>query len=171
MDQCHFTQLNIFKKINIYYLNSKPMKTKFLSYLFVVSLGFAACNQPHENAVAIPVTDSLMKPWIDAWNASDVEKISACLAGDAVLILPETFIHGADTIKNKWIVPSAATLHNLAILKLNEVSSGEMTCISGSYTHDWIRNDSVVGNAKGYYSFVWKKQANGIWKLAVVNLN
>jgi len=147
------------------------MKTRFLSFLIVVSLGFAACNQTANKVVEVPDSDSLMKPWVDAWNAADVEKISACIAGDAILILPETLMNGADIIKKKWIVPSSASIRNLAVLKLNEVKTREMACLSGSYTHDWVKNDSVVGHAKGYYSFLWKKQADDLWKLAVVNLN
>ncbi len=147
------------------------MKTGFFSFLIVVLLGFASCNQAQDKVVAIPVTDSLMKPWIDAWNAADVEKISNCVAADAILILPEIFMSGVDSIRQNWIVPSSATIRNLAVLNLNEFKSGEIACISGSYTHDWIKNDSVAGHAKGYYSFLWKKQADDSWKLVVVNLN
>lgn len=147
------------------------MKTRFLSFVIVVLIGFTACSESHNNVAAVPVTDSLMKPWMDSWNTADIEKISACFAGDAMLIIPGAMMNGIDSIRKNWIIPSAKAIRNLTINNLNEVKSAEMACISGSYTHDWVKNDSVVDHAKGYYSFLWRKQADDSWKLAVVNLN
>jgi uncharacterized protein (TIGR02246 family) len=130
-----------------------------------------ACNQSPKMSSAVPVTDSLMKPWINAWNSADAEKIAAMFADDALVILPGFKFSGIDSVKTKWIVPTALTLRNLTVQNLKEDKTSDLASISGSYMHDWVRNDSVISRAGGYYTFLWRKQADNSWKVAVVNLN
>jgi ketosteroid isomerase-like protein len=147
------------------------MKNRFLFLLPVMLLTLLACNQSHEMSSAIPVTDSLMKPWISAWNSADAEKIANLFADDALVILPGVIFSGIDSVKTKWVVPTTLTLRNLTIQNLKEDKTSELASFSGSYMHDWVRNDSVISRAGGYYTFMWRKQADNSWKMAVVNIN
>jgi len=146
------------------------MKINLLLLLLPALLLTTACMNKQEKS-AIPETDSLMAPWMNAWHAGDTEKIAACFTPDAVVILPDTMMTGIEMIRKAWIGPVAKSLGNLAITNKTEEKSGEIACISGSYTNDWVQNDSVVGHAKGYYTFLFKKQADNQWKISVVNLN
>ena len=147
------------------------MKTNFLLLILPVLFLSNACMNQQEKSAAIPETDSLMAPWMEAWHAGDTGQIAACLTPDAVVILPDTMMTGINLLRKAWIGPVAKSLRNLAIVNKNEEKSGEIACISGSYTNDWVQNDSVVGHAKGYYTFLFKKQADNRWKISVVNLN
>jgi ketosteroid isomerase-like protein len=147
------------------------MKNKLLFVLAAGLLVLAACNPKAESTAKVPETDSLMNPWIAAWNASDVDKITSLFAGDAVVILPDTLMAGIELVKKAWIVPSAATLRNLTVKNHKVEKSDDLVSMSGSYIHDWMKNDSITGHAKGFYTFLWKKLADNNWKIVVVNIN
>ena len=146
------------------------MKAKNLLVLLLVAALLASCSQTPETTVKLQSTDSLVQLWTDAWNARDVEAITACYAEDAITIT-DTVLTGVDAIKTGFILKAAPIFANLSCQKINEKIDTDLAYQSGSYNHDWIINDTTVENASGYYSMIWKKMEDNSWKLLLFHTN
>ena len=131
---------------------------------FIVFLMFS-CGNKQEEQVTLQNTDSLLQQWTDAWNSQDAAKVMALYADDVHLFM-DTVYRGKAVLEKEFVLPSVAILRNLKCEKVVEAISGDLASQSGSYYHDWTKNDSIVGNQKGYYSILWKKQADQTWKIA-----
>jgi ketosteroid isomerase-like protein len=131
---------------------------------FIVFLMFS-CGTKKEEQVALQNTDSLIQQWTDAWNSQDPAKVMALYADDVYLFM-DTIYQGKTVLEKNFVLPSVAILKNLKCVKVAEAISGDLACQSGSYSHDWTKNDSITGSQKGYYSIVWKKQADQTWKIS-----
>ena len=123
-----------------------------------------SCGTKKEEQVSLQSTDSLLQQWTDAWNSQEAAKVMALYADDVHLFM-DTIYQGKTVLEKDFVLPSVAILKNLKCVKVVEAISGDLACQSGSYSHDWTKNDSIVGNQKGYYSIVWKKQADQSWKI------
>ncbi|MHC1777878.1 MAG: DUF4440 domain-containing protein [Lentimicrobium sp.] len=139
-------------------------KIQFLIMGCILAL-FSSCRQVPLTAPELQSTDSLMQQWVDVWNAGDVEAITALFAADA-WVVTDTAFTGIEDLKAGFILPAAPLLRNLSCQKLSEMIDVNMAYQSGSYKHEWVKNDTVVGKASGHYILVWKKQEDQTWKLA-----
>lgn len=146
------------------------MKRNLLLLIALLVILISACNQAPEMAADIQTTDSLSQAWTDLWNSADVDGITGLFTKDAVVIT-DTALISQDAIKTGFILPAAPILSNLICQKLNEAISGEMAYQSGSYKHDWVKNDTLIGKAAGYYTLVWKKQEDKSWKVVAFQTN
>lgn len=146
------------------------MKENQLFGLVLMVILFSSCSQAPVTTAKLESTDSIAQMWVDVWNAGDVDGITALFAADAIVITDTAFT-GINDLKAGFILPAAPMLRNLSCQKLNEAISDNMAYQSGSYKHEWVKNDSVVGQANGYYSIVWKKQEDESWKLVAFHTN
>ncbi len=141
--------------------------------LIVISLLVAlltSCNHMPQPKDKLSSTDSLVQQWTDAWNARDVEAISACFSNDAITITDTVYI-GLEAIKAGFILKAAPIFANLTCQKINELTDEGMAYQSGSYQHDWIINDSASEKATGYYSIIWKKMEDESWRMILFHTN
>ena len=146
------------------------MKTKHLVILSLLVALFASCSPAPEASVKLQSTDSLVQVWTDSWNARDVEAIASCYAADAINIT-DTVLTGVDAIKAGFILKATPIFANLSCQKIMEMIDNDLAYQSGSYTHDWILNDTTTEKARGYYSMVWKKIENHSWKMVLFQTN
>jgi len=146
------------------------MKTKNLVILSLLAAVFASCKQTPEISIKLQSTDSLVQLWTDAWNTHDVEAITACYAEDAITIT-DTVFTGVDAIKTGFILKAAPIFADLSCQKIKEMIDNEIAYQSGSYTHNWILNDTTTEKAQGYYTMVWKKMEDKTWKLILFHTN
>ena len=146
------------------------MKAKPSLIVFFILALFSACRQTPETSTRLQSTDSLAQLWIDAWNARDMEAITTCFSPDALLIT-DTVYKGLEDIKAGFITPAVPVFRNLTCTKLGEQISDDLAWQSGRYTHEWIKKDSTIEKASGYYSMVWNKQADKSWSLVVFHTN
>jgi ketosteroid isomerase-like protein len=143
------------------------MKNNFILSVTIFIFTLTACNTTPKTEICLTSTDSLMTQWNNAWNASDNNQITALLDDKAILVAAEV-IKGKDSIRVKFIQPSTPGLRNLKTEKIYEAISADFVSQTGSYSHDWVKNDSVVENGKGFYTFIWQKQADKTWKLELI---
>ncbi len=142
---------------------------QFIIVSIIVFLMFS-CGAKKEEQAALQNTDSLLQQWTDAWNSQDAAKVMALYADDVHLFM-DTIYQGKAVLEKDFVLPSVAILRNLKCDKVVEAISGDLACQSGSYYHDWSRNDSITGNQKGYYSIVWKRQSDKTWKISDFHIN
>ncbi|MFH1121648.1 MAG: nuclear transport factor 2 family protein [Bacteroidota bacterium] len=114
---------------------------------------FSSCRQAPSATPELQSTDSLAQLWVDVWNAGDIDAITASFAEDA-LVVTDTAYTGIEDLKAGFILPAAPMLRNLSCKKLSELTGDNMAYQSGSYKHEWVVNDTVIGKAAGYYTLV-----------------
>jgi ketosteroid isomerase-like protein len=146
------------------------MKTKHLLILSLLAAFFASCSPAPEASVKLQSTDSLLHVWTNAWNARDVEAITTCYAADAITIT-DTVLTGVDAIKTGFILKAAPIFANLICQKNKEMIDNDLAYQSGSYTHDWMLNDTAVEKASGYYTMIWEKMEDNSWKMVLFQTN
>ena len=146
------------------------MKNLLLMNFSLLMLMAFACNPVNEEKSTLQTTDSLYQQWVDAWNAQDIEAIAGQFSPDGIVIT-DTALIGLDALKTGFIEPAAPMLSNLSCIKITEAISSTLAVQSGSYKHDWIKDDSLVGQASGYYSVFWKKNDEGLWKISAFQTN
>ncbi|MBK7172202.1 MAG: DUF4440 domain-containing protein [Bacteroidales bacterium] len=136
----------------------------------LVFLIISSCGNSKEEPSALQNTDSLILQWDNAWNSADAATVMALFTDDIHLFM-DTVYSGKSNLEKDFVVPSVAILRNLHCVKIAEAISEDLACQSGSYSHDWTRNDSIVGNQKGYYSLVWARQSDQSWKISNIHIH
>lgn len=142
------------------------MKTKQIIIMAFLALAFFACQPNQKTSPTLTSTDSLNQIWTDAWNASDVKAISSQFAFDAILISDTVYI-GLEVINTGFIEPVMPVFRDLSCTKISEKISADLAWQSGSYVHYWVKEDSSLIKATGYYSMVWQKQNDDSWKIVL----
>jgi ketosteroid isomerase-like protein len=133
------------------------MKGNQLLILVLLMLMFSACSKAPVTTSKLESTDSIVQMWVDVRNAGDIDGITALFAENAVVVT-DTAYTGIYDLKAGFIFPAAPILRNLTCTKVSEAIGEDMAYQAGFFKHEWVKNDSVVGNASGFYSIVWKKQ-------------
>lgn len=146
------------------------MKRNQLLIVVLLVILFSSCSKAPVSTAKLESTDSIAQMWVDVWNAGDIDGITAQFAENAVVVT-DTAYTGIKDLKAGFILPAAPILRNLTCTKVSEAMGEDMAYQAGSYKHEWVKNDSVVGNASGFYSIVWKKQEDKSWKLVAFHTN
>jgi uncharacterized protein (TIGR02246 family) len=133
----------------------------------------AGCNSaPPPPAVDIAAEQGKLRDLEAAWvrnvAAKDLEKIIANYAGDAVLMAPgEPAAKGKDAVRASWkgLLDSIQKLE-FAPSRIEISQAGYMATTNGSYTLTMTdaKTKKPVDD-KGSYVTVYKKQADGGWKV------
>jgi len=101
-------------------------------------------------------------------SAKDLEKIVGYYADDATIFIPNTSIAmGKPSIRQAWTSMLATPGFGIswAAMKAEASKSGDLGYTFGTYT--MMMNDATgkTVNDRGKYVTVWKKQADGTWKV------
>lgn len=146
------------------------MKNVFILTFTIFLVAFTACNPAPKAESKLAGTDSLMMQWNNAWNASNADQIAALFTDKAILVSAGGVIIGIDSIKVKMINRSVLGLKNLKTEMISESVSTDFASQTGSYSHDWINKDSTIAKESGMFTFIWQKQADKSWKLALIHM-
>ena len=104
--------------------------------------------------------------FISAFNSSDWNTVGSYYADDAVMLMPN-----ADAMRgNAAIRQSFSSMNGMnAKLTLSTdrvVQSGDIAYETGTYTMSM-----AAGNDRGKYLTVWRRQADGTWKIVADSIN
>ncbi|ARS34289.1 YybH family protein [Pontibacter actiniarum] len=140
---------------------------RYLSILFFAVV-LSSCTQQKE-AVNI---QRLNQEFISAWNNDDPEKVISFLADDVQFIQGETHFNGKSEVANKWVKDTYPTISDL---KTNVVSTGadeQIAYEAGTFSVDVLPSgtDQLHGIGEGNFILLWKKGADGNWKLSYAQL-
>jgi uncharacterized protein (TIGR02246 family) len=106
--------------------------------------------------------------FVEAYNRGDVASVAALYTDDAVLLPPNAqLLRGRQAIGEFWNAARQAGLRSLILKTASVDDSGELACEIGSYTLKIQPEGGGATTDKGKYVVVWKRQADGSWKLAV----
>jgi ketosteroid isomerase-like protein len=139
-----------------------------MRFLAGISLGvlIAGCATMSSND-ADSYIRSAEPRFITAFNAGNADAVAAFYADDAVLLLPNAPIsRGSAAIRNTFSAHFSAMHPNLNFGPDRIVQSGEVAYEYGHYTMG-MGSMSDQGN----YITVWRRQANGDWKIVEDSVN
>ena len=147
----------------------------------VLVLALAACAQqapapppasppPDTRAADEATIHAAVKEWSASAAAKDPEKFSSFYADDAVLMLsgaPDPVGSAAirETIGGMMKDPNFAL--SFAADKVVAARSGDIAYETGSYSMTMSDAKKKPSTEKGHYVVVWRKQADGAWKVVV----
>lgn len=106
--------------------------------------------------------------FVEAYNRGDVASVAALYTDDAALLPPNAqVLRGRQAIEGFWSAARQAGLRDPVLKTASVDHSGELACEIGSYTLKIQPEGGEATTDKGKYVVVWKRQADGSWKLAV----
>jgi uncharacterized protein (TIGR02246 family) len=106
--------------------------------------------------------------WSKAAVAKDAAKFASFYADDATMMLPnEPVFKGMDAIKNV-LTPSMQDPNFALSFTAQKIEvSGVLGYLQGTLSHTTTARDGKPFVDKGKFVTVWKKQADGSWKIIV----
>jgi len=141
------------------------MKTRFVLILALVALPIAiVCNFPPaaraSDEQAVRDADAA---WSKAAGAKDLDKTVSYYADGAMVLPPnEPMVTSKDGIRNLWKgFFDSLTDISWKTARVETSKSGDMACLVGTY--ELTMKDGTKD--RGKYCEVWKKQADGKWKV------
>ena len=145
------------------------MKTKFILAGCLALLSFtivfpaSAADTKIEQALR-----DLDAKWSAAAGAKDVDKTVSYYSDDAVVMPPNApSATTRETIRSAWkemlTTPGAAI--SWKATKVEVAKSGDLAYVSGTYEETTTDASGKSAKGHGKYVEVWKKQADGIWKV------
>jgi uncharacterized protein (TIGR02246 family) len=103
--------------------------------------------------------------WAEHWNAGELEKLVAAYAEDAVYMPPHHgALHGREAIREYLKGPIGHGVTDLIYEVTYIKRSGGLAYDVGRYSMS-IPQDGGARQDRGKYLTVWKRQADGRWKI------
>jgi uncharacterized protein (TIGR02246 family) len=143
------------------------------------ALAFAACTQrpapapsapPDTRAADEAALRALIKDWSAAAQAKDAGKFVSIYADDAVVMMagaPD--IEGLAAIREgiPAMMQDPAFALSFEADRVEVARSGDLAYETGSYSMTMTGPDKKPATEKGHYVVVWRKGADGAWKVVV----
>ena len=149
------------------------------TFLLAAAVALAGCTQERAPAPSEPpdtraadeaTLRALIKEWSAAAQAKDAAKFVSFYAEDAVLMLAnEPDVKGLAAIREAVPGMMQDPAFALSFEPDNVVvaRSGDLAFETGPYSMTMTGPDKKPATEKGHYVAVWRKQADGTWKVAV----
>ncbi|HJZ51751.1 MAG TPA: SgcJ/EcaC family oxidoreductase [Candidatus Acidoferrales bacterium] len=108
--------------------------------------------------------------WSQASTAKDIDKAVSFYGDGAVVMSPKApAVHGSENIRKGWAEGFATPGPGLSwrTTAVEVARSGDLAYENGTYDFVTTGKDGKTSDEKGKYLVIWKKQADGAWKVAV----
>jgi uncharacterized protein (TIGR02246 family) len=147
---------------------------KFSKYvvLFFIGLFLAllSCSKPEpfDSAAVRKAIEEGGAKWAEAFNRGDATDVAALYTEDATLLPPNSeIIQGRQGIQDFWNGGIQMGLKDISLTIVNIGGSGDTAYEIGKYNLKIQPADQEGMTDSGKYLVVWKRQADGTWKLHV----
>ena len=141
---------------------------KMMIYTLLVGAALTGCNKQEESANV----QSLNQQFIGAWNSKDAGKVTGMLADDVDFVQGEVHYKGKSEVTEKWVNATMPTTKSLKTSVISSVNDTQTAYEAGTFSVDVL--PQAVGEKAGYgegnYMLLWKKAADGVWKLSYAQL-
>jgi ketosteroid isomerase-like protein len=137
----------------------------------VTLMGVVACQRqgdaPAADVEAVRTADAALSK---AVSDRDLERTVAFYASDAsILPVAEPIVTGTEAIRREWqhifAIPGYRSITTTTKVEVSR--SGDLGYTQGTYTAEFDLADGTSATERGKWVSVWKKQADGAWKVAV----
>lgn len=137
----------------------------------IVATQPAAVVTTEGNIVTVPTELVTLHPGlIAAWQGTDAEGLRVYFTDDAVVVTPTGQFTGWEQIHTGWITPSLP-MSNYIVTPSSFTREGtDIIVESGSFTYR-VTKEGDVKDKSGTYSYRWRQQPDGSWRLIAVNIN
>jgi uncharacterized protein (TIGR02246 family) len=141
-----------------------------VAFILVASLvAFASPASADDAEAAIEAANAKM---VADYAAGDAKAIAAAYAEDGVMLPPDaTRVAGREAIEKPWKSWIDDGLKNLTLKSTEVESQGDLAYEIGEFTLQVPGKDGSMTIAPGNYVVVWKKGADGAWRLKVDTWN
>ncbi len=141
---------------------------KTMIYTLLVGAALAGCNKQEESANV----QSLNQQFISAWNSKDAGKVTGMLADDVDFVQGEVHYKGKSEVTEKWVNATMPTTKSLKTSVISSVNDTQTAYEAGTFSVDVLPQAAgeKAGYGEGNYMLLWKKAADGIWKLSYAQL-
>ena len=140
----------------------------------MTALALAACSpqsSPADETAAVKAADAALQ---EAVAAKNVAKVMVHYADEAVLLpAHRPIVSGKSAITQEWQqVLAVPDVENASTLSKAEVAaSGDLAYTMGSYRARMTGEAGVLADQPGKWLSVWRKQADGQWRIVVETYN
>jgi len=134
-----------------------------LSFAFVCLASAADTKSAIEKALR-----DLDAQWSAAAGAKDLDKTVSFYSDDAIVMPPNApSAKTRETIRSAWkeMLMSPGAAISWKATKVEVAKAGDLAYVSGTYEETTIDASGKPVKDRGKYVEVWKKQADGIWKV------
>ncbi len=131
----------------------------------------AAASSTANTSGNVSVAD-LNQQFLSAWNDKDAAKAAALLADDAQFLQGDARYSGKAEVTNKWITPTIGSITNLKTSVVSTGSDAGIAYEAGTFSVDVLptATEKQAGIGEGNFLLLWKKGADGNWKLSYAQL-
>lgn len=137
--------------------------------LFVGLLAFASPTRAGEVEDAIEAANVKMEK---DYAAGDSKAIAEAYAEDGVMLPPDaTVVKGRAAIEKLWKSWIDEGYKNLKLKTTQVESAGDLAYEVGDFSLEVTGEDGSTSLAPGNYLVVWKKGADGVWRMKVDTWN
>ncbi len=138
------------------------------SFLFVLALA-AVLTSCSEKAVDV---QSLNQQFIGAWNSKDADKVTAMLADDVHFLQGSQHLSGKDQVAQRWVRSTMPTINGLKTSVVTSATDDKTAYQAGTFSVDVLpaAAGQPHGFGEGNFILLWKKGADGAWKLSYAQL-
>ena len=145
------------------------MPRSFALILLAGLLAFAPPARAEDVAGTIDAANAKMEK---DYAAGDAKAIAEAYAEDGVMLPPDaTVVKGRDAVAKLWKSWLDAGQKNLKLKSTSVESDGNLAYEIGDFSLDVPGEDGSMSAATGNYVVVWKKGADGAWRLKVDTWN
>jgi ketosteroid isomerase-like protein len=146
------------------------MKTFLPMLLATVLFATSACTKMKE-AETVNV-DDLNKQFISAWNNKELDKTVAFLADDVHFLQGAAHFNGKSEVSDKWVRATQSGISNLKTYVVSTGSDENLAYQAGTFSVDVMPDGpgQPMGVGEGNFLLLWKKTADGTWKLSHAQL-
>ncbi len=144
---------------------------RFLVLLAITLIAMISLTSCAKKADVAAETDAVRKAdadWSTAMQSKNVDEFMKYFAADGVLMMPNmAAMNGAETIRSS-ISPMMPSMNvSWTATNAEVAASGDLAYTTGTYQASMTMPDGTTHPDNGKYATIWKKQADGSWKVVV----
>ncbi len=141
---------------------------RYLVLLAILMVALTGCAKKADVAAE---RDALMKAdadWSTAMGSKNVDEFMKYFAADGVLMMPNMpALNGAEAIQSTMSQMMSSINVSWTATNADVAASGDLGYTTGTYQASMTMPDGTTHPDNGKYATVWKKQADGSWKVVV----
>lgn len=152
----------------------KQFKSKLLISLVLL---FAIACKENENKSSNSESkketisvEKLSASFDSVWNHKDSTGVVGLLTDDAILLSGRMAIIGKDSLIKHFVSQQMPITNNLKVKFLQTGSNENIAYEAGTWTMQVAIPGKAPFDQSGNYSFIWKKQTDGKWKVSLMEI-